>query len=369
MTRTSTTSAVPRLEAIATALPEHRYRQDEIKRFGEALFIPGLASEDHRLLAVFESAGIERRHFCMPLEWYAEPHGFAEMTARYLEHATALAERVAREVLEATGLAPQDIDQLIFVSTTGLATPSVEARLMNRVPFRADVRRVPLWGLGCAGGAAGLALARTLALGAPESRVLVIALELCSLTFQCGDLDRRNVVATSLFADGAAAAIVCGPHAASAPRMARPAIELMGARSTLWPDTLDVMGWNVDGQGLHVVFSRDIPTIVRDRVRPNLDAFLDAHGLGLDQLDHLIAHPGGPRVLAAYAEALGWDPARLTRAREVLRDCGNMSSPTCLFVLDRAWRAGDLEPGQHAVLTALGPGFASELVLLRASDA
>lgn len=369
MFQTASVSSPPRLEAVATALPEHSYTQDEIKLFAAAIFLPGLASEEHRLMAVFDTAGIERRHFCMPLEWYAEPRGFAETTARYLEHATALAERAAAAALASAGLVPKDIDQLVFVSTTGLATPSVEARLMNRVPFRADVRRIPLWGLGCAGGAAGLALARTLTLGAPESRVLVIALELCSLTFQRGDLDRRNVVAASLFSDGAAAIIVAGPDAPPAPRGARPSLELLAARCTLWPDTLDVMGWDVDGQGLHVVFSRDIPTIVRDRVRPNLDAFLNAHGLDLGRLDHLIAHPGGPRVLAAYAQALGWDAARLARPREVLRDCGNMSSPTCLFVLDRAWHAGDFAPGQHAVVTALGPGFSSELVLLRAGAA
>jgi len=144
-----------------------------------------------------------------------------------------------------------------------------------------------------------------------------------------------------------------------------PGVEILGARSTLWRDTLDVMGWEVDADGLHVVFSRDIPTIVRDWVRPNLEQFLAASGLTLERLEHVVAHPGGPKVLAAYAEALGLPPAAFRHAHDVLRTCGNMSSPTCLFVLERALAAGDIGPGEHAVLAALGPGFASELVLLR----
>jgi alkylresorcinol/alkylpyrone synthase len=180
---------------------------------------------------------------------------------------------------------------------------------------------------------------------------------------QRADLDRRNRVAASLFADGAAAAVVRGAEAPSL-REENHAPALRGSRSTLWPDTLDVMGWDVDSRGLHVIFSRDIPTIVRERVRPNLEEFLAGDGCELDELDHLLAHPGGPRVLAAYAEALDWPLERLCRAGQVLRDCGNMSSPTCLFVLERALSAGDLRPGDRAVVTALGPGFACELVLL-----
>lgn len=364
-----TRTPAPRLESVATALPPHSYLQRDIKPFAASLFLPGLDAADHRLLAVFDTAGIERRHFCMPLEWYATPRSFAESNARYVEHATDLAERAAQAALATAGLGAADLDALVFVSTTGLSTPSIDARLMNRLPLRSDLRRIPLWGLGCAGGAAGLALARTLALGAPHSRVMLIALELCSLTFQRGDLDRRNVVAASLFADGAAAAIVSGAEAPPAPGARRPALRLVAAQNTLWPETLDVMGWDVDASGLHVIFSRDIPTIVRERVRPHVEGFLAAHGLSCARIDHLLTHPGGPRVIAALSEALELPAERLDRARQVLSECGNMSSPTCLFVLERAWRGGDLGPGQHALVSALGPGFASELVLLRADEA
>jgi alkylresorcinol/alkylpyrone synthase len=357
----------PRLTALATALPPHIVRQADVRAAAAAVFGDLLARDDGRLLAVFDSTGIEERHFCVPLEWFATPRGFAEANACYVEKGLELVETAARRLLDRAALRPQDVDHVVFVSSTGLSTPSLDARLANRLPLRGDVSRTPIWGLGCAGGAAGLARARDLALAHPDSRVLLLSLELCSLTFQRRDLDLRNFVATSLFSDGAAAALVCGERVEGA--AGGPPLELLATRSTLWPDTLDVMGWGVDGEGLHVVFSRDIPAIVRERARPCLEGFLADHGLTVKRLDHLIAHPGGPKVLAAYAEALGLPLATFRHASEVLRTCGNMSSPTCLFVLERTLEAGDVRPGDTAVLTALGPGFASEIVLMRGAAA
>jgi alkylresorcinol/alkylpyrone synthase len=375
----SALGAPPRLLSVATALPEHIASQTAARALAARMFEEGLDPEDRRLIGVFDSSGIETRYFCMPLEWYAQVRTFGEMNARYLEHALALATDAAARALARAGLTPTDVDHVVFVSSTGLATPSIDARLANVMSFRGDVRRTPIWGLGCAGGAAGLARARDFTLADPGAHVLLIALELCSLTFQRRDLDRRSLVAAALFADGAAAAVIAGAEArASGPNgsgngsstdhgrgAGARGFELLASRSTLWPDTLDVMGWDVDERGLHVIFSRDIPTIVRDWVRPNLDSFLAANGTSLERLDHLIAHPGGPKVLAAYGEALGLPPEAFRHAREVLRECGNMSSPTCLFVLERALAAGDIRPGDSAVLTALGPGFSSELVLMR----
>jgi alkylresorcinol/alkylpyrone synthase len=366
----------PRLTALATALPREIVRQEDARSLVTALFKDQLADDDQRLFAVFENTGIEKRHICMPLEWYAGDHDFGERNTLYIEHALALASRAIRDVLDQAGLAAGDVDHLMFVSSTGLATPSLDARLANALGMRGDVRRTPIWGLGCAGGAAGLARARDFALADPAARVLLVSLELCSLTFQRREVTRRNLVATSLFSDGAAAALVLGPEAQdvahAAPRggsrgAAHPghALELLAAHSTLWPDTLDVMGWEVDAGGLHVVFSRDIPTIVRDWVRPNLDAFLASHGLDLTTLTHIIAHPGGPKVLSAYAASLGLPADAFRHSAAVLRECGNMSSPTCLFVLERALAAGDIRDGDTAVLAALGPGFASEYVLMR----
>ncbi len=355
----------PRLASIATALPPHLVRQQDAKAFATTLFGPALAAEDRRLLAVFDTTGIETRHVCMPLEWFGRPHRFGEANTLYVEHALPLALEAAGRALERAGLEPRDVDHLLFVSSTGIATPSMDARMANAMGLRSDLKRTPIWGLGCAGGAAGVSRAREFALADPGARVLLVTLELCSLTFQHADLTRRNLVAASLFADGAAAAVVLGAEAGSAAARGSPGLDLLASRSMLWPESLDVMGWDVDEAGLHVVFSRDIPSIVHAWVRPNLDAFLGAHDLHLGSLDHVVAHPGGPKVLAAYAAALDLPAAAFRHAYDVLRTCGNMSSPTCLFVLERFVQAGEIGPGEHAVLTALGPGFSSELVLMR----
>jgi alkylresorcinol/alkylpyrone synthase len=262
-------------------------------------------------------------------------------------------------------LSPRDVDHLVFVSSTGLSTPSIDALLCNHLGCRVDVRRTPIWGLGCAGGAVGLSRARDFALADPSARVLLVALELCSLTFQPGDVSKRNLVATSLFGDGAAAAVVIGNGVVARPGAPHRALELAASQSILWKDTLDVMGWTIDGDGLHVVFSRDIPSIVRENVRPSLAAFLDRNELAIDDVEHLVTHPGGVKVLRAYAEALGLAPERFRHAHDVLREYGNMSSPSCLFVLERYLETKEIADGERAVVSALGPGFCAEYVLLR----
>jgi alkylresorcinol/alkylpyrone synthase len=358
---------LPRIATVATALPPHVVRQRDTKTFAANLFSSTIEA-DRRLLEVFDHAEIEKRHVCAPLDWFATDHTFAEKNDRYVEYALRLASEATRSLLARARLTPADIDHLVFVSSTGIATPSMDARLANELGFRTDFRRTPIWGLGCAGGAVGLSRARDFALADPAARVLLIALELCSLTFQRNDVSKRNLVASSLFGDGAAAVVIAGAEAPPVAGNSRP-LEMLGSRSTLWPDTLDVMGWTVDGDGLHVVFSRDIPSIVFERVRPGLAAFLESHGLGLDTIDHVVAHPGGAKVLRAYAEALALPPRALRHARDVLHECGNMSSPSCLFVLERLLEANEVEPGHAVVVTALGPGFSAEYVLLRgASD-
>ncbi len=356
-------SAAPRLLSVASATPAHRARQHDARSLAAQLFRETLAA-DPRLLRVFDHTEIDGRDVCMPLEWYGENHDFAEKNALYVEHALALAAEAGRTALRRAGIEPRDVDHVVFVSSTGVATPSLDARLANLLPLRTDVRRTPIWGLGCAGGAAGLARARDFALADPEARVLLIAVELCTLTFQRNDLTKRNLVAVSLFGDGAAAVVVEGARARDA-RAANGAPELLASHSTIWPDSLDVMGWEVDGSGLHVVFSKDIPTIVREKVRPGLAAFLASYGLDLERLEHVVAHPGGVKVLRAYAEALGRDPETFRHSRDVLRNHGNMSAPTCLFVLERLLASEGMRSGEHAVVAALGPGFSSEYVLLR----
>ena len=355
---------VPRLVALATAVPPYVVRQADVRDMAARLF-SGAVGTDSRLLQVFNHAQIERRHACMPLEWFAAEHSFAEKNALYVENAVRLAGEATRKVLARARLEPVDIDHVLFVSSTGLSTPSVDALVANELGLRPDVRRTPIWGLGCAGGAAGLSRARDFALADRSASVLLITLELCSLTFQFDDLSKRNLVAASLFGDGAAAAIVVGSDVEGRGRNDHRSLGLIASRSTLWKDTQDVMGWSVDGAGLHVVFSRDIPTIVREKVRPSLLAFLESCGLELEAIRHLVAHPGGVKVLKAYAEALELPETAFRHAREVLRDYGNMSSPSCLFVLDRFLESQEIQSGDHAVVAALGPGFSAEYVLLR----
>ncbi len=356
---------LPRLAALGTAVPGHVVRRADVRRFATRLF-SGLVDSRPQLLDVFDHTEIETRHVCMPLEWYGVDHTFGERNGLYIEHAVRLTAEAVQRTLARAAVPIGDVDHIVFVSSTGVATPSIEARVANVLDLRADIHRTPVWGLGCAGGAAGLSRARDLALAHPGARVVMVATELCSLSFLRNDISTRNFIAASLFADGAAAALVVGGDVAGVACPEHPPLELVASKSILWRDTLDVMGWDVDGDGLRVVFSRDIPSIVSERVPPSLSAFLAEHDLDPQRLDHLIAHPGGVKVLRAYADALGLPAERFDHARAVLHDYGNMSAPTCLFVLERTLASGDIRAGDTALLTALGPGFSAEYVLLRA---
>jgi alkylresorcinol/alkylpyrone synthase len=337
-----------------------------MERFGLALG----ASAD-RLALVFDHAGIETRHFAMPFEWFHTDRGLAERNECYVREGLALAERVATECLTRAGITAAEVDHIVVASTTGLSAPSLEAHLVNRLGLRSTANRTPLWGLGCAGGVAGLARAVAFTRADPEALVLFIALELCSLTFQQEDYSRSNFIASSLFSDGAAAVLVAGDGAqrngAHGPLGEAGGVSLRfdGAQGHLWPDSTDVMGWEINDDGLKVLFSSEIPKIVHDRVRPTLEAFLAPFDLTPSTVDHYAIHPGGPRVMTAYRDGVGVPDAALGPARAVLREFGNMSSPTCLFVLERVLEAG-VKPGERILVAALGPGFAAEYLLASA---
>ncbi|MEO7912507.1 MAG: 3-oxoacyl-[acyl-carrier-protein] synthase III C-terminal domain-containing protein, partial [Roseiflexaceae bacterium] len=265
--------------------------------------------------------------------------------------------------------------------TTGMAAPSPDAMLINRLGMGRHTRRTPIWGLGCAGGVAGLARAYEYTRAFPDQRVLLLSAELCSVTFQWNDHSKRNLIAASLFADGAAAVLVEGDGVAdgqgdkatrrqggsdlSVPLSPCLPVSVLGTQSTLWPDTLDIMGWDMIDTGMQVVFSSRIPHIVQTLMRENVAEFLAPFGLGLDDIDHWILHPGGAKVIDAYQTALAIDPERLSHTRTVLRNCGNMSSTTVFFVLDSFLKAGQPGPGEYGVLAVLGPGFSCELALIK----
>lgn len=312
-----------------------------------------------RLLPLFDSTDIDRRYICHPIDWFTSPKSFREKNDDYIRWSLELGSQVILQALERAGLKPSDVDYLIFVSTTGLATPSMDARLIGKLGMGEHTRRTPIWGLGCAGGVAGLSHAHHHALGHPDSITVVVAVELCSLTFHFGDKSKSNLVATALFGDGAAAVVVAGDATGHT------GLEIVDTESTLWPDSTDVMGWDFESEGMQVVFSRDIPSIVLRESKRNISEFLGRRSLSVNQMQFFVAHPGGAKVIAAYEEALTLPPDAMQGARDVLRDFGNMSSASMLFVLDRFLRNGQNLPGSYGLATALGPGFSSELVLLR----
>jgi alkylresorcinol/alkylpyrone synthase len=343
---------VPRLRGLATAVPPHVLRQQDVAAAAERMFAASYADFD-RMRAIFAHAEIDTRHSCVPLDWYAEPHGQGERNDLYLANAVDLIQQAATDALEAAGTAADAVDTLIVVSSTGIATPSLDARLIERMPFRRDVTRVPVFGLGCAGGVLGLGHAAEMARAAPNSTVLLLVVELCGLTFLRGDHSKSNVVATALFGDGAAGAVVsCSGNG--------PALTASGSHT--WPGSLDVMGWNVGDEGLQVVFSRDIPTIVRTRLGEAVDGFLASNGLNRGDIDRIVPHPGGAKVIAALERTFDLAPGALDDAREVLRRYGNMSAASVLFVLERALSG----PAGRILMTSLGPGFTAGFQVLDA---
>lgn len=353
-----------RILGTGISLPPYRITQEEAGKFAALYFKRNMAHMD-RVLTVFDHAQIDQRYLCVPFAWYEDEngHSFTERSAIYVREATLLAQDALTAALHDAGLQPHDVDTLIMVSSTGIAAPSLDARIMNALGMRSDVRRVPIWGLGCAGGVAGLARAAELCRAYPDSVTAIVAVETCSLTFQFGDFSKKNFVATALFGDGAAAAILAG----DAREPERDAPQIMGSYSTLWPDSLRVMGWDVVETGLDVLFGVEIPRYVADLLRPEVDCFLGKHGLKLDQIRHMVLHPGGAKVIDSYREALAASEEQLIPARHILRQYGNMSSPTVLFVLDYLLKSDEErpQPGEYALSAALGPGFSAEQVLIR----
>ncbi|MFC3070133.1 type III polyketide synthase [Phenylobacterium soli] len=344
-----------RLLSLATASPPHELPQDTVTEAARAVFGPRMPIFE-RLAPVFANAGIRTRQSVMPMDWYLQPRGWPERTEAYLAGGVALFAEAAEAALAEAGLRGADVDAIVTVSSTGIATPSLEARAMDRMGFRSDAMRVPVFGLGCAGGATGLSLAARLAAAQPGAVVLFVTLELCTLAFRLDGLDKADIVATALFGDGAAACVLRAGEDGFA--------EVAGQAEHTWPDTLDIMGWRVDPQGLGVIFAQAIPPFARRELRPAMDAMLAAQDLAVADVDRFVCHPGGVKVIEALEASLDLGQGALDAEREVLADHGNMSAPTVLFVLDRARRRG---LPRRSVLTALGPGFTASTVTLLAA--
>ena len=341
------------LVSLATSVPPYQFHQKQILEAAHSV-LAHRYPQFETLSSLFANTGIHHRYGVKPIEWYLEPRGWPERTNAFLEGAETLFLDVARKAIANADLSASDIDTVVTVCSTGIATPSLEARVAGKIGFRSDVARVPVFGLGCAGGVSGLAIASRLAQSRPGSNVLLVALELCTLAVRHDELTKANIVAASLFGDGAAALVLrAGDGGATQ-------IEASGEK--LWPDTLDIMGWSVDPTGFGVIFQRTIPDFVRDHFGAAVVEIAGRMQLSVDDIDRFICHPGGTKVIAALERALSLDQGALDHERDVIADYGNMSAPTVLFVLERA-RAKGLPP--RSLLTALGPGFTASCVALR----
>jgi alkylresorcinol/alkylpyrone synthase len=335
------------LMAVATASPQFELRTEDV--IGEATSIFGGRHQDfERLMPVFANTGIRRRQSVKPYSWFRQEQGWPERTQAYIEGATDLFRKAATTALAEANIEAGEIDTIVTVSSTGIATPSIEARVMHDLGFSRNVSRIPIFGLGCAGGATGLALAARLA-QAPASNVLLVVIELCTLAFRPDEMTKSNIIATALFGDGAAACVLSGKA-----RDGLGAIEFSGEHS--WPDTLDIMGWRMDPQGFGAIFSQRIPDFVTQELRTAADQFLDRNGLAVVDIDQYVFHPGGAKVIAALEQAFHLDQGTLEIERQVLADHGNMSAPTMLFVLKEALKKPFTG---RRFLSALGPGFTS----------
>ncbi len=340
------------LQSIGTAVPNTILEQSQVMAIleaGRGSPMPG------RMETILVNTGIDRRHIARPVDFYMEPRSWPERAHVYEEVGSDLFKRAVGEALDKAGLVPADVGTIVFVSTTGTMTPSLPSRMIAEMGFRTGTCTVPLFGHGCAGGVLGLSLAADLT--PPGSRTLLVALELCSLAYDHQRMDKKDVIAASLFADGCAAAVLSGD---------RPGAALGDFIQRTWPDTIDMMGWEIGDTGFDLVLAKNIPTFVTQEFAPICDAFLAEQGLALADLGEPACHPGGGRVVDALANYFmpGVQPvsAALPATRDVLREYGNMSSPTVLFVLRRLLDDQVLKP---FLVTALGPGFTGAIGLVR----
>ncbi len=347
-----------RIAGIGEAFPKHYYPQAQM---AEALLRlwRGTGIDRRKVERLHEHTSVKGRYLALPIEEYGRAAAWGEINDVWIREAEALGGAAVTNALASAGLSPSDVDMLVFVSVTGLATPSIDARLVNRLGMPITTRRMPLFGLGCVAGAAGLARCADLARGEPEATIVLLSVELCSLTLQLDDLSTANIIATGLFGDGAAAVVVTGKD--------RPADgpSILASRSVLYRGTEHVMGWDISERGFRLVLTPEIPTLVREHLRADVDRFLGDHGLAREDVTAWMVHTGGPKILTAMHEALRLPEGALDITWERLRAVGNVSSASVLQVLKETIEQRRPPEGSFGVMLAMGPGFCAELLLVR----
>jgi alkylresorcinol/alkylpyrone synthase len=350
----------PTIRSIGRALPENYYSSAVLS---DALWGAwnGSDHERARFERIHRAAGVRGKHLALPLDEYARLGSFATSNAAWTTAAVEIGGRAIEAALDEAGLRPTDVDHVFFNTVTGISTPSIDVTLINRLGMRTDVKRTPMFGLGCVGGAAGTARAADYLRAFPHHVALLLSVELCSLTLQLDDRSIANVVATALFGDGAAAAVITGgarPATGVGPRV-------LASRSLFFRDTEDVMGWTISDGGFQVVLQGGIPDLIRANLRAAVDDFLGEQGIGRGEVRHWMAHTGGPKVLRAIEGALELPVDALARSWRSLESLGNLSSASVLFVAADLLESNEARPGDYGVLLSMGPGFCGELVLVR----
>jgi alkylresorcinol/alkylpyrone synthase len=347
-----------RIVSVASAFPPNIYSQESItgalhQFWDHALKNPAVLDRLHA------NCGVKKRHLVCRLEEYQTLQGFGQANDIWIRAAQELGEKAICRAVRSAHVAPSSLDAIFFASVTGVASPSIDARLVNRMSLSPRIKRTPIFGLGCVAGAAGIARAADYLRAFPDQTAVLLSVELCSLNWQKDDLSTANLISAGLFGDGAAAVIIAGENSPL------PGVEIIGTRSTFYPDTEDAMGWDISEKGFRIVLSPGVPQIIREQLRGDMDEFLADHGLSREDIGSWIIHTGGPKVLRAVESALELQPEALEASWESLAQVGNLSSASVLLVLEDHLKHRRREPGTYSVLAAMGPGFCSEIVLLR----
>lgn len=340
------------LNGLATSVPKYELPQTLVEDNARRI-LGSRYAQFERMSASFKTSGVEKRYSFAPIDWFQEPKNWEERNTLYLEGSRDIFIQAANQALTEAGLKADEIDTVVTVSSTGIATPTIEALAFKEMGFRSDVRRVPVFGLGCAGGVSGLGIAQTLASAAPETNVLLVVIEACTLSFRSDRLQKADIIATILFGDGAAAAVLSTNENSQ--------IKLHEGSEHLWPDTLGIMGWDVDNTGLGVVFDRSIPAFAEERMADTVKTAREKATFDSKEISRYVFHPGGSKVVEAIETALELQTGTLDSEREILKQFGNMSAPTALFVLKDVLAQGTKG---KMLMGALGPGFTASFMPL-----
>jgi alkylresorcinol/alkylpyrone synthase len=358
-----------RIASVASAVPEHRFPQNAITTAFKSYWNAKL-QEPEKLDWLHSRVGVDFRHLAFPLERYPQFATWGEANAAWLEAAEELGARAIDTALDRAGMSRQDLNALIVVSITGIASPSLDARLINRMALRPDIKRTPIFGIGCAGGAIGLTRAADYAVAYPDHTAAILCVEICSLTMQPEDFSTANLIASGLFGDGAAAVIVRGSRTAhrsckSSPQSSRLGPQILGTGSVFYPDTEEIMGWNISEAGFKIVLSPQLPDLIKGRLAGDIDGFLGKYQLRRADIGNWVIHTGGPKVLDSIQSTLELKDSDLDRSWDCLRQFGNLSSASVLLVLEEVLMNDTPPQGTYGVLMAMGPGFCLEMILLK----